>query len=341
MAEKIIKIAFQSNKTDVIQLGQVCKFTLSRSSEEIEARAFIIHQNIRYLKPITDWNTHDNILFFPEVPGSYTLAVQWRSNDGSSGWDKYSFRVETNEKTITSPTQIKIDKDTCLWGPSAWEVNCLQGYEKSVFDRLSRIVRRGQVIYDIGASLGQYSIWFSRAIGKNGHVYCFEANPLCIYWLQVNLELNQATNCEILPIALTDGSGTIRFTINYGNSAIGITRDSPFYESKIGHEIDVSGCRLDELLETYLLRKPDLIKIDVEGAEESLIIGMENTLTRHRPVLILEVHGQATAKNTFHRLDDLGYSFTDIASNRKFEDVNKLLEWFPEAVRQFLCTPID
>jgi FkbM family methyltransferase len=341
MAEKSIQIKLQSSKSGILQLGQVCKFSISRKRADIETRVFVTHQNIRYLKPIMDWDVHDDVLFFPEAPGNYTLAVQWRNQDGSSGWNEYPFRVRTNDETIPSPIRTKIEKDTYLWAPSEWEARCLQGYEKSVFDRLSGVVRRGYVIYDIGSSLGQYSVWFSRTVGKNGCVYCFEANPLCIYWLQVNLELNRASNCEIIPIALGDNASPIAFTINYGNSALGITSDSPFYRSKAGHEINVPCSRLDDLLETYHLKKPDLIKVDVEGSEEALVSGMEHTLTRFRPVLFIEIHGQASAVKTFHRIAKLGYTFTDIRSNKTFENVDELIEWFPDAVRQFLCDPIE
>jgi len=335
----MISIRLNSHDGKTIPLGQVSEFVITRSNPEIQTRTFIIHQKIHYLKPVSEWTRNDYIHFFPEAPGDYTLACQWSSLDKEKGWVYFNFQVLSETGIKSGPVRIRIDNHTQLWGVNEWEVKRLRRYEEEVFNILYRIIQPGQAIYDIGANLGQYSIWFSRAVRSQGHVYCFEANPVCVYLLQVNLDLNQANNCEIFPVALSSRKESIDFTINYGNSALGITRDSPFYAPKIGHEIIVMSRSLDELVVTFNLRRPDLIKIDVEGAEDSLIKGMENTLIQHQPIILIEVHGQAAANASFKRLDQLGFFFLHIASKRVFNTLNELLEWFPEAVEQFICFP--
>jgi FkbM family methyltransferase len=176
-------------------------------------------------------------------------------------------------------------------------------------------------------------------VGEDGFIYCIEANPLCVYFLGANLDLNEISNCQILPIGLTKDQSNLDFTINYGNSALGVAKSSPLYTSKVGHEFLVHGCSLDILISTYQLKPPDMIKIDIEGGEGYAIKGMHKTLKKYLPVVLIEIHGRKAAKSTFHQLGKLNYRFQDIGTQQIFTDVKPLMDWFPDAVRQFLCTP--
>lgn len=324
-----------------VKIGEIVEFEIVRSSDQIETRTFVVHQHIRYLKSLTDWNRDNLVRFFPESPGNYALWFQWRSPDNANGWAQQEFRVSAGRKLSISMQLAQVDDQTSIWAPTEWEALHLKGYEKFVADLLPGLIHPGETIYDLGANLGIYSIWFSRLVGSRGRVYCFEANPVCIYFLQANLELNQARNCEIMPVAITDKPGSVNFTINYGNSALGITQESGFYASKVGHEIGINGTSIDALIEAFSLTNPNLIKIDIEGAEEYAVIGLQKTLERCHPTILLEVHGRQAAHPTFRRLHNLGYRFQEITSGQIFDSLDALLNWFPEAVMQFLCTPVD
>jgi FkbM family methyltransferase len=336
----MLKITSKLNAKGEVEIGHTCDFEIIRSSPEIETRSFLIHQDIHYLKPILDWNTENGINIFPEAPGSYLLLIEWRGPGLSSGWVSQPFQVIANVKTFNTPQQIDLGNKTHMWGPNEWEAIRLKAHEKPVMDLLAQIVRPSWVVYDIGANLGVYSIQFSRQVGQHGFVYCIEANPVCVYFLRANLEYNRISNCEILPVALSDIHRQIDFTINYSNSALGVTQNSPFYASKVGHDITVQGYSLDELIDEYHLKKPDLIKIDIEGAEGYAVKGMQKTIAQDRPLILVEVHGRTAAEMTFRELGKMGYHFQDISSQNQFTNVDQLIAWFPEAVLQFMCTPI-
>jgi FkbM family methyltransferase len=197
-------------------------------------------------------------------------------------------------------------------------------------------IKRGWTVFDIGANLGFYSIYFSRAVGVKGHVYCFEANLVCVYFLQTNLILNHVENCAIIPAAILEKQDTTPFTINYASSGLGITQKSSFYTTKLGHEISVLGFDLDELLNSHFNKPPDLIKIDIEGAEEYAVRGMERILRRHHPILLLEIHGLEAAKITLPLLDRLGYRVQDV-DGKKLLRVNEFLASFSDKVTQLIC----
>ncbi len=337
----MIKIIPRFKSEGIVRLGDPCEFQILKQDLIIETRSFIKDQNISYLKPLFDWNSGELIRFSPETPGKYTLILEWRGPDGSSGWVEQSFDVGLDVRMNHSPQLINLEGKTRLWVPTEWEVGIVKsGHDKSTIDLLPQIIKAGWIIYDIGASLGLYSIHFSRLAGHQGHVYCLEANPICVYFLRANLEANEAFNCEIFPTALLDSHNKTPFIINYGNSNLGITQNSIFYNSKIGQEIEVQTHGLDELIEAYNLRKPDLIKIDIEGAEDLAVKGMEKTLSGCPPVIILEAHGRGAAERTFPLLECFGYRYQIVSKNREeFSIVKDLLTWFPDAVLQVICFP--
>lgn len=336
----MIRLNSNLNAQGQIPLGKVCEFTLAKRKPDIESRCYLMHHDLFYLKPILDWNQSDHVSLFLEAPGKYTLLVEWREPGGKSGWVELPITVLANVKTLYIPQMVQVDSKTQIWAPSEWEAQRMENYERTAFDLLPKIVQPGWVIYDVGANLGMYALQFSRLVGPQGRVYGIEANPVCVYFLRTNLALNNISNCIILPVAISDSASQINFNINYSNSALGLIQSSPFYATKPGHEILVHGDSLDTMISELNLRKPNLIKIDIEGAEGFALRGMLRTITESRPVLIIEVHGKQAAEMTFRQLEPMRYDFLEIASNTKFANVNELLNWFPDAVLQFICKPL-
>jgi chemotaxis response regulator CheB len=140
-------------------------------------------------------------------------------------------------------------------------------------------------------------------------------------------------------VAISDCTKEVNFLINYSSPAFGLTKESSFYPSKFGHEITVQACSFDELVEAYHLCKPDVIKIDIEGAEAQAVAGMTKSIPQFRPVVLLEVHGRQAAEQTFQALDWEGYRFLNQSSQLVFSSVKELLNWFPDQVRQIYCLP--
>ena len=295
MATKLtpISINLKSHQGNIIPLGEICRFQVTSGDQLTETRAFITCQQVHYLKPLSGWNSDADIFFFPECPGQYSLNLEWK-NQQDHGWLSYSFEVTPNLKIEDNliPSQVEIVGNIKLWAPSKWEAMYFQGHENNVLLELHNIIHRGWVIYDVGANLGVFSTLFSKLAGNNGSVYCIEPNPLCLYFLRLNLWTNNCKNVTILPVGLSDLNMDVDFTINYGNSNLGLTNQAIFYQSKIGHNIKVQCVSLDSLISEYDLLPSNFIKIDIEGAEEFAIIGMINTIEKYHPYLLLELHGQ-------------------------------------------------
>jgi len=316
-------------------LGEQCVIPLA-ADPGTETRVFLKHDGILYLKPLGDWQARDEIRFLPEAPGQYVVVIEWRAADGRGGWVEATFDLNANADLDPSPRLVSVDRDIRIWVPSAWEAHMAVAHEKAAIALAVASLRKDAVIYDIGANLGLYSVMLSRISGKNGQVYCFEANPVCLYFLQANLAINRVPNFEILPVAILGAPSTTEFRINYRNLLVGIAGSIP-YMGKPGHVIDVTAAPLDELIELHQLKPPDFIKMDIEGAEVAAITGMRTTLERHHPTFLMELHGQAAARGTLEGADWSGYVFQDAASGTRFDDAASLGAWFPDACLQIIA----
>ena len=177
-----------------------------------------------------------------------------------------------------------------------------------------------QTVYDIGSYIGIYSLFFARAVGKNGAVISFEPNPSNYRELLFNISLNNFKNITPYNLGIGDTVSKMEFVIDplfptRGSFAqqqkAELLRKEP--KSKI---IIVDVASIDELIELENLPKPTFAKIDAEGAEMNVLIGMRKTLREYHPTLFIELHGQM-CKEMCELLTDLNYCIYHIENKKK------------------------
>lgn len=166
----------------------------------------------------------------------------------------------------------------------------------------------GQIALDIGANVGNHSLFFSR---KFSRVLAFEPNPDALAILRCNVALSlPIRNIEIIPVGLGNKNGEFSFH----QSLQGNLGGSGFSFAGItdGHEVICPLRRGDDLLTPQLLTaKVGLVKLDVEGAELAALMGLEKTLRRDLPVVLFESNfsdGLQGGEATIGWLRSLGYS---------------------------------
>ena len=323
-----------------VRLGDSCQI-LASSKEPVEKRFFVQYQGVFYPTPLKDWTQSDTCTFFPEAPGEYALNVQWRSPDGRLEWQTHSFFVESELVKDDGPQMVEVDENLRLWSPSRWEATYLYNYEAHAVAFMREVIQKDWVVYDIGANMGLYSILAARMIGANGFVYSIEANPVCLYFLRMNLANNLEGNYQILPAAVTQADEEVSFTVNYGNSNLGLEEHSTFYAAKTGHQISVQGHAISSLVDLYQWQPPNFLKIDVEGAEASVIRGLGEVFETARPFALIEIHGRKAAVDTFSSMEHLPYRFKALNDSLEFSNAKDLLDWFPNKVLQIGCTPVE
>jgi FkbM family methyltransferase len=149
--------------------------------------------------------------------------------------------------------------------------------------RLPELIRRGAVVWDVGAHVGFFALTFARLVGPEGLVVAFEADDANVEALRAATQRNQIANVEICPVAVWSAPGTVQFE---RRADIAGATDGAVVDSGTG--VAVPATSLD--VEAQQRRIPDLVKIDVEGGEEQVLIGARQLLTEHKPVVVCEVH---------------------------------------------------
>lgn len=157
-------------------------------------------------------------------------------------------------------------------------------YEKGTIQLLKTYLQTGDSFLDIGANIGLMSVIASGYVGAKGLVYAVEANPNTVPILQANIDLNTCKNVEVIPVALSDTTGTAVLFENWEVNRGGASLISQSAEEK-GIEVRVE--RLDDLFDEKTSLR--LVKIDVEGFEPQVIRGGMNWFRKQQPVFIIEV----------------------------------------------------
>lgn len=149
-----------------------------------------------------------------------------------------------------------------------------------VASKLSSLVPPDGVIFDLGANIGLYSLVF--AANRSRRVYSFEPFDKALVYLRDNIRLNQLTNVEIHPIVLSDGEGVCRFSLDT------VTQSTSHISAEGEAGIELPCADLDSYMDKLNLPMPDLIKMDVEEADEAVLRGMKRLLHKRRTFIFVE-----------------------------------------------------
>jgi len=149
-------------------------------------------------------------------------------------------------------------------------------YEPLMTDIFKKSLKRGDIVVDVGAYIGYYSLLASRIIGSEGKVYAFEPEPQNWSLLNKNIELNGYNNILPLQKAVSKECGTTRLFI----SRWGTSHSLKGQDTGKGF-IDVETTSLDEFFKDK--NHPiDIIKMDVEGAEMDALLGMGRIIKQNK-----------------------------------------------------------
>lgn len=168
-----------------------------------------------------------------------------------------------------------------------WTILSTGTYEDEI-NKLIRIsLKQGDNALDIGGNIGLQSIRMSQCTGPEGKIYAFE--PL-IYLQEKftrNILLNKAFNVTLLPYALSNQENEADFTIsknswNQGTFSLNNNNNQGADKQRVVIKV------ADNLPEIQNLNSLDLIKIDVEGFEFNVLLGLKQTLQKHKPRIIFE-----------------------------------------------------
>lgn len=188
------------------------------------------------------------------------------------------------------------------------------GFPHWNFAFLSRHIRPGMVIYDVGANCGQMALFFSRVTGPSGRVIAFEPVPSNLLVLRNNLQLNRSQNVEVFEAAVCADHEPKRFCLNTATHTMGTLESATHGPAWWDSVLVVPALTLDSLIGTQA--PPDLLKIDVEGGGGGVIQGALRLIEYSRPCIYFELHADGPQAQELEALrllrDSFGYTMTCI-----------------------------
>ncbi len=165
------------------------------------------------------------------------------------------------------------------------------GYEFPSLRLIQRVVRKNDVVLDIGAQVGFMSLVFANLVGPEGHVYSFEPEPTNLARLQKNIAINQLKCVHPHQVAISDREGPLRLYLGKGENT-GVHSTLFNERTMMSTAIDVPSVPIDTFLTTQNISHVDFVKIDIEGAELPAIRGMKDLLKRDAPLLLMEISAE-------------------------------------------------
>ena len=228
--------------------------------------------------------------------------------------------TSTLGKIVRFPLRL-LPKDTAVpimlgplkgrkWVVGAHTHGCWLGiYELELQRLIANEVAPGSIFYDVGANVGFYSLLASRLVGT-GTVFSFEPVPANIACLERHLNLNQAHNVRILPVAIGDQPRLAQFHTESTGAMGKLNSDG---------DLTVHVLSLDHLLAGGEIPPPHAIKMDIEGAEYLALQGARDCFQKHRPKLFLATHDREIHDLCCDLLSSWNYELRPIGRKSDFE----------------------
>tara|TARA_Y100000310_G_scaffold338761_1_gene429365 strand:+ start:1403 stop:2266 length:864 start_codon:yes stop_codon:yes gene_type:complete len=211
-------------------------------------------------------------------------------------------------------------------------------HEKLVTNLIKKEIHSGDVVLDIGAHIGYYTLQFANLVGSTGKVYAFEPEPKNFELLKKNVQINKHDNVVLIQKIVSDKVGIVEFFISKFDS-IG---NKLFKSDESGSSIKVGSTTLDEYFKD-LKKKIDFIKMDIQGGEGKATLGMKNLLKENKNLKIIQQWAPEPLKQNHTNPEDhlkflqhIGYKFYEIDGTIKKDilpiTIEQLLEKYPNSL---------
>lgn len=192
-------------------------------------------------------------------------------------------------------------------------------YEKLTTDYIRKEVKEGDIIIDVGANIGLYTMLFANLVGKSGKVFAFEPEKNNFELLTKNIEVNGYQNIIAINQAISNKMGRLNLNITENSSAMHYLSEKQLEENAVSVDVNT----LDEYFRN-LKYKIKLCKMDVEGSEMLALKGMSEIIEKTNNLqLIIEFNLE-----TMERGGIRPNEFIEFLKNKKFDmyDIDNNME---------------
>jgi FkbM family methyltransferase len=227
----------------------------------------------------------------------------------------------------------KSDCATVRRGGTQWDLDLNEGidfsiyllgaFERSTVRTLRKLVKPGDIVFDIGANIGAHTLGLAQSVGPTGRVFAFEPTDFAFAKLKRNLVLNPnlLARTDARQILLAAQVNAPRQTEIYASWPLKTDASvHPKHRGRLVTTLHASVDTLDRLVECEGIERLNLIKIDVDGFEYPVLKGGLRTIAKFRPLLVMEMspYVHAEQNQSFEALvallRDCGYSLQDAST---------------------------
>lgn len=217
-------------------------------------------------------------------------------------------------------------------------------YENLETDLVRKIIKPGDVVVDVGANIGYFTLIFAQLVGIEGKVLAFEPDEKLFQILTANIQNNGYQNVALFNQGLSDQNSEAFLYLDEFNNL-----DNRIYaSSSTAAKVEIKLVRLDDLIADYA-PEVDLIKIDIQGAETFAFIGMRDCLRNSPNLKIITefwpwslIQAGSQPDEFLQILFEEGFSFFDIKHSLEHPvSIAWLMEKFPSshnAATNLFCT---
>lgn len=240
-------------------------------------------------------------------PGRWRI-VQWSVKESRA------VGAAMGETTVTTGDGFRFTCDLRDW--IGQYVFVTGTYEEPTAALMSRMVRPGDTVVDVGANVGYFTLLLSHLVGPTGRVHAFEPMPHALERLKAHLAMNRCQNVTLHECAVGSTSGTTRLYLGPRHH----TSVSSLMARDGAEAVDVHCTTLDDALAGI---RPTLVKVDVEGWESEVMAGAKTLLdSPDPPRIIAEVSDPGWTRG----LQERGFTMFAIGEAGPREIVNADLE---------------
>lgn len=158
-------------------------------------------------------------------------------------------------------------------------------FEPESMSAVHRLVREGDVVLDVGANIGYYTVRFGKLVGAGGRVIAAEPTVHYRKILERNIAENGLKNVRILDYGFSDRTDRVRIDIGPSSA----TMHSPAGFDHILFQETIALARLDDVSESFGLQRLDFVKIDVDGHEPFVLRGAWAVIGKYSPIILMEI----------------------------------------------------
>jgi FkbM family methyltransferase len=211
-----------------------------------------------------------------------------KKSDGKSHWEIL--------QNFDTDIKLKVDRSRSMGASLYWT----GFHELREFIFLHRFLKREMVALDVGANLGEYTLFMAKRLTA-GHVISFEPMELIRIQLQENVQLNNFKHVIIFDFGLSDKQQQLQLhEVDDGNEGLGTLF---LGDKRSRRSIEITLESLDDKWDSFQLLRLDFIKIDVEGSELFVLQGAKKTIARFRPFILVEISEENFKAAGYHTAD--------------------------------------